>query len=152
MKRETELEPRQKLLLLFLDSGSPKELDPIKIMKGLFLVSKEAPQEWIKQQDRYDFTPYYYGPCSFQIYSDLARLEEFGYIISIEVQGQSWKYYALTREGKERIKKFIIEVNPNLLKYLEKIREFVTILPFRNLLAVIYKRYPHYSTKSVFQF
>jgi len=150
--KSDELEMRQKLLLLFLESGAPRELDPIKIMKGLFLVSKEALADWIGQEDRYDFTPYYYGPCSFQIYSDLSILEQKGYILSIEVQGQSWKYYALTKEGDQKAKSIIKEINQGLYLYIKKVREWVSKLSFRDLLAVIYKHYPDYAKESVFKF
>ncbi len=150
-KTGNDLNLRQKILLLFLGIGSG-ELDPIKIMKGLFLFSIETPEEWLQPEARYDFKAYNYGPCSFQVYTDLDQLSLRGYIKSKEVQKSSWGYYSVTSEGAKIVPYIIKNLDTRVVVYLKEIREFVSKLSFRSLLEVIYKRYPKYASNSVFKF
>lgn len=152
MKTELKLNLRQKTLLVFLSRGELQELDPIRIMKGLFLFTMEAPDKWLSSDDRYKFVPFDYGPCSFQIYSDLDQLKEYGYIRSREMPGRSWNYYSLTSEGAKLAKDLASDMHPGIIGYLQALRDFVSSLPFRQLLAVIYRRYPKYAVNSVFKF
>jgi Fe2+ or Zn2+ uptake regulation protein len=46
-----------------------KLLSPIQLMKGLFLIKQE-----LKLKDFYEFEPYHYSPCSFDVYRDLEIL------------------------------------------------------------------------------
>jgi uncharacterized protein YwgA len=149
---ESRLGIRQKIILIFLCSDNNAALDPIRIMKGLFVFAMETPPEWLPEGSFYEFVPYYYGPYSPQIYSDLAYLETRGYLRSIENPGRSWKSYSLTNEGVEIAQSIAHSLDPRITEYLKQIRDFVTRVSFRQLLATVYKKYPEYATKSVFQF
>jgi uncharacterized protein YwgA len=85
----TELTPRQRTLLTFLQAGDGGKLDPIRIQKGLFILAMETPEEWLPSEARYHFEPYNYGPYSSEIYYDLDRLEGYGYVEKIEMPGRS---------------------------------------------------------------
>jgi hypothetical protein len=146
-----ELDRRKKILLLLVGS-SDKRIDPIRVMKGAFLISEEVPESWWSIGKRYEFVPYQFGPCSFEIYSDLDELEKFRLIQSEQVPGKSWKYYTITDRGKKLLQVTSEGLNPGLLLYVRQIRDFVDSLGLRDLLAAIYKRYPKYAAKSVFQF
>jgi len=152
MKIYPELNSRQEILLVFLGVGDAQMIDPIRIMKGIFIFSEEAPDEWIPRDARYQFKPYNYGPCSFQIYFDLDHLENCGYVTSVEVPTRSWSYYLLSTEGKELVPQLVREMNQSAIRYLERIRDFVSNLSFRLLLEVVYQRYPDYAVNSVFKF
>src|SRR5438132_12224888 len=62
-------------LLLFLED-SEQRLDPIRIMKGMFLFSMEAPEAWLGKYERFQFIPYSYGPYSKGLHDSLDQLVE----------------------------------------------------------------------------
>jgi hypothetical protein len=148
-KKKPPLTARQKTLLLFLGAGG--EIDPIRIMKGLFVFAMETPAEWLPSEARYKFVAYDYGPCSRQVYSDLATLEQHRYVNATETPGHSWKYYSLTDEGHQIAKVLSSEMHTPAVNYLNTLREFVSRLSFRQLLATIYHKYPEYAVNSVFK-
>lgn len=146
------LSPRQVILLLFMEDNNGGELDPIRIQKGLFVLSKEVPKEWIPAEARHNFVPYLYGPYSFDINSDLKMLVKEGFIKARNKPDVSWKYYSLTEKGKGLVKEKSESMMLELVSYIKTIREFVGELPFDLLLKVVYKKYPEYAAKSVFKF
>ena len=151
MKTIPELTPRQQTLLVFLNHKGSQELDPIRIMKGLFLFAQQAPTDWVPRDARYEFEPYDYGPCSFQIYADLDQLRQSGYVTASQVPGRSWKYYSLTAEGRKIAQRVIKGMNTHAVTYLQTLRDFVTKISFRQLLTAVYRRYPEYAVNSVFK-
>jgi len=146
-----DLSNQHKILMVFLEANT-KGLDPIRIMKGLFLYCMEAPKEWDPPNGKYEFKPYDYGPFSQQIYSDLRELISLGLINAKEVPGYNWSFYSLTTEGEKISKKISREKNPDAVEYLKEIREFVKSASFHNLLVAIYKDYPDFAVNSVFRF
>jgi hypothetical protein len=87
---------KRDILLVFINLPIGQEeniMSPIQIMKGMFLVKNE-----LKMENFYEFEPYLYGPCSFQIYSDLLVLVEKKLIETIS-SPYSWKYYRITPLG-----------------------------------------------------
>lgn len=137
------------LLLFFLESD--KRIDPIRVMKGLFIFTMEAPPEWISPDVRYKFVPYSYGPYSREIDSDLRHLTASGYLLQSSAPGRSWSYYSLSDAGKEKANQISHEFPPAAVAYMKKVREFVSELSFRQLLNTVYKRYPKYAVNSVFK-
>lgn len=152
MSIQFPLNARQESLLIFIARGNAAEIDPVRIMKGLFLFSKETPVDWVDMEARYSFRAYHYGPCSFEIYSDLEWLESLGHIKSSEVLGRSWKYYSMTAQGRELVGRLVQKFDARAVSYLEKIREFVEAQSFRSLLDVVYSRYPDFAVNSVFKY
>ncbi len=152
MKYDSRITLRQKTLILFLAAGNEDKIDPIRIMKGLFLFAKKTPDDWLSTDARYEFVPYSYGPCSFQIYSDIDGLISRGLVSEEQIQDQSWKYYSVTDKGREIAQESRKEIHSDAVGFLERIREFVSSVSFRNLLAVIYREYPDYAVNSVFKF
>lgn len=137
------------LLLFFLESE--RKLDPIRIMKGLFIFSMEAPPTWLPSDARYEFVAYSYGPYSRQVDADLNRLSLQGYLQQSRAAGKTWNYYSLSDKGTEKAVEIAKEYPPAAVRYLHKIREFVLGLTFRKLLDTIYERYPAYAVNSVFK-
>ena len=79
-------------LLLYLalpstPNGDVLPIDPIRIMKGMFLFAMEEP---VGPEERYKFVAYSYGQCSFKIYRELDGLEQDGYIHSSALPGRTW--------------------------------------------------------------
>ena len=137
------------LLLFFLDSK--KSLDPIRIMKGLFIFTMEAPEVWMPRSNRYQFVPYSYGPYARQVDLDLSRLKLQGLLTSAPALGRNWDYYSLTEEGAAKALELKRTLNPKAVEYLHQVREFVLSLSFSKLLDTVYARYPAYAVKSVFK-
>ncbi|MBI4480044.1 MAG: hypothetical protein HY651_08490 [Acidobacteria bacterium] len=140
----------QKLLLLFLAAKQAK-IDPIRIMKGQFILAKETPAAWLPAEMRYEFVPYSFGPCSFQIYSDLDWLEHQNLITAAEVPDQSWKYYVTAAVGNQEVQRLRTDLGHELVNYIAEVRNFVDSLDFRSLLTAVYRKYPDYAVKSVFR-
>jgi len=98
---------RQDFLLAFLylpagqgDKHAAAPVDPIRIMKGLFLFGMEKRTEL---REFYVFEPYLYGPCSFQVYSDLRDLVADGEVDELALSPfHRWSYYRLMERGKWR--------------------------------------------------
>lgn len=145
--KKLELKARQKNLLALIGKAT---LSPIKIMKGMFIFSEET-KKLTKSDERYEFEPYNYGPCSTQIYDDLNTLESFGYIKSEPAIGQSWKYYSLTAKGLKFAEKYLHSIDEKIAKYIDSIRNYVDHTSFRKLLKDIYSNYPSYAVNSLFK-
>jgi uncharacterized protein YwgA len=144
------LTPRQKTLLLFLAAGA-KELDPVRIQKGLFIFAKETPSHWVSPEARHEFRPYNYGPYSSQINADLAELRRRGLVKTSE-SWSSWHFYSATDEGREVAGEIATKVRAAMMEYLKALREWVTSLSFSDLLKQVYKSYPDFAKNSVFQY
>ncbi len=151
MTMPTPLTIRQLTLLTFLNGAGKEELDPVRIMKGLFLVAQEARPDWLRDEDRYSFEPYNYGPCAFEIYDDLKELGAQGYVLLTQRPSVSWSFYSLTPQGEQAVKEEGRRLQPGLVRYLGQLRQFVTNLSFRALLNAVYDRYPDYAINSVFR-
>lgn len=146
------LDPKQQVLLMFLSQGAQKPVDPIRIMKGLFLIVMATPEEWLPQSSRYQFVPYDYGPCSFEIYGDLDKLEREGYIDSHAIPGKNWKYYKPTATGITYGADLAKRSPEQFLSYVIRVKDWVLKQSLRALLENVYRAYPEFAVNSVFQF
>jgi DNA-binding PadR family transcriptional regulator len=133
---------KQKIILTLLKGIDKKPMSPLQIMKSLFLFYKEQQPE-----DFYEFIPYLYGPCSFEVYKDLKILEEAGLIIS-HPTNRGWSLFTVTNKGEE----YLIKDNIELIRKLETIKEFVLSKSFFELLVEIYSKYPEFAINSIFNF
>lgn len=141
---------REELLILFLhlpSSGDKNLIDPIRIMKGIFLINMEVKEF----KNLYKFEPYLYGPCSFEIYSDLKKLIAEGIIKEYKPGDQYWSLYYLTEQGTETAEKILKKISDESIKNtILKTKKLVTELSFVQLLNFVYKKYPNYAKKSIF--
>jgi uncharacterized protein len=151
MDGSPDLTLRQRSLLVFIGISNSGQLDPIRIMKGQFLIAMETPAEWLPADARYEFQPYNYGPYAPPIYTDLHELERSGLVTSRQALGQSWGYFSVTDAGKKTADAIAAAMPPQLVEYIASIRKFVTSLSFSQLLSAVYKRYPEYAVNSVFK-
>jgi len=130
-------------LLVAIDN----RIEPIQIQKTLF---KFAMESQAPEGEKYQFMPYNWGPCSFEIYDDLAVMRNEGLIEFIPT-GQGWNLYHLTEAGSNLRTKLRKEASPIILEMLDKARNFVITRDFRTLLSDIYKEYPVYAVESMFR-
>jgi hypothetical protein len=144
-----ELTLRQQVLLSFLAASDEESaLDPVRVMKGLFLIDQEAPREWLPVDARYVFEPYLYGPFSTDVYRDLDHLTGLGYAVLDLRTGRSW---TVTPSGRALATSTSNHLPAGLRTYIREVRTFVSSASFRDLLNAVYERYPHFATKSVFR-
>jgi uncharacterized protein len=141
---------RSDWLLLLLDrdvlgAQGPEELDPVRIQKGMFLLSKRGPA-----RDLYEFQAYDWGPFSSAIYADLASLTDQGYLIEERVPGRAWSTYRVTARGHERATALAAQVRVEDTAWLKQARDFLTTRSFAQLLREIYELYPDYAVNSRF--
>jgi uncharacterized protein len=147
MKRAL-MTPRE-WLLLFLSADAlgvdgPEELDPIRIQKGMFLLSERGPA-----RHTYSFRPYNWGPFSSAIYSDLESLESSGLVESHPLPGRTWKVYQTTTAGEDRAARLAKELDADDVNWLGRTRQYVTGRSFVRLLRDIYANYPQYKRRSL---
>lgn len=141
---------RQDWLLSYLlaPSASGKEnepIEPIRIMKGLFLMRMESGEDI---GDFYEFTSYLYGPCSFEVYRDLRVLSAEGQVDELPLL--RWSYYRLTPIGVRRAREIWVTLTDDQVERLKQIKFLVTSKSFLELLDYVYEQYPEYTVKSVF--
>jgi hypothetical protein len=141
---------RSDWLLLLLDrqalgASGPDELDPVRIQKGMFLLSERGPARGL-----YGFRAYDWGPFSSAIYDDLASLTREGYLTEEQVPGRTWSMYRVTGRGHERALAAAGQVGMTTAAWLRQAREFLTTRSFAQLLREIYALYPQYAINSRF--
>jgi uncharacterized protein YwgA len=141
---------RSDWLLLLLDRAAlgargPEELDPVRIQKGIFLLSRRGPA-----RNLYGFEAYDWGPFSSAIYADLASLARQGYLTEEKVPGRTWSVYRITARGHERALVAAAQAGEMATAWLKQTREFVTTRTFAQLLRDVYALYPDYAVNSRF--
>ncbi len=136
------MQKRDWLLLAISD-----RMEPIQVQKTLFKFAKEA---GASANETYDFEPYNWGPCSFEVYGDLERLRNEG-LIQFEPSGRGWNLYSVTPSGIDRIKEIRRTADSALVDEIDKAREYVVRRGFGKLLHDVYTDYPDYATRSLFR-
>jgi hypothetical protein len=137
------------LLLFLLDSA--RTVDPLRLTKGIFIFTMEAPDSWLAKQERYQFIPYNYGPYSQSLRNDLDRLVEQRDVLASKVRDKNWDYYYLSKKGKKRAQEAANYLPTEAVTYLRKVRKYVLRVSVRKLLDTVYDRYPSYAVKNVFK-
>jgi hypothetical protein len=142
---------RSDWLLLLVDGDAlgatgPPELDPIRIQKGMFLLSNRGPA-----RELYRFRPYDWGPFSADVYADLDRLTERGHLDRSVVPGRTWFKYRVTVRGDELARSIASSLGAETVGWLKAVREYLTTRTFAQLLREIYAEYPDYAMNSRFE-
>ena len=143
------MKARDWLLLLIAADGAPDGLDPVRLQKGMFLLAREAR---LPPRQRYWFVPYNYGPMSPAIYGDVEALVEGGLVARVPAPGYHWERVAVTDLGRERAQEVKRDrsATPARLAVVGEVKREVTELDFSALLRRIYRRYPQFAARSVF--
>ncbi len=138
---------REEVALLVLGFAENSFYSPVQIQKALFLINEKMP-EIFDDGEAYSFQPYDYGPFDASAYHDIESLERKG-LASISWSGR-WKTYAISQKGLLRAKYVRKKLNSSQLERAQKISDLVRKLPFRELVAAIYRAYPEMKEKSIF--
>lgn len=130
---------KQQIILNFLIASGKEPMSPLQIMKALFLYTQED-----KPKDFYEFIPYLYGPCSFDVYSDLELLESGGFITTYPTH-RGWNFFGITSEGEKHLIRDAI-----ITQKLDEIKKLILSKSFIELLKYIYSKYPRFAKNSIF--
>ncbi len=123
-------------------------LDRIHIMKTLFLIWHRSGR---KLRDYFEFVPYLYGPCSFEVYSVLENLQANGYIVQPPHPMPQWVNYYLTDVGKREAKEASKRASPETLRFIETVAGEASQLRFHELLRKVYAEAPDFAVNSMFR-
>lgn len=121
-------------------------IEPIQIQKTMFKFAKEADAS---SDTIYEFEPYNWGPCSFEIYDDLAILRERGLVETVPTH-RGWSTYRLSGKGQREATELRSKANKKLLQKLDEVRQWVVSRTFEQLLRDVYAGYPMYAVQSMF--
>ena len=139
---------RREWLLAFI--GAPTsgrfQTDQIRIMKGLFLLSKEGPPEL---RDLYAFEPYDYGPFDKHVYTDLDTLERDGWIDGELVLESRRRVFRVTASGEEQCERIRRTADPSTIRAIDDVKNLVSSIGFMALLRYVYERHPEFAVASV---
>ena len=123
-------------------------MDRIHIMKALFLI-------WNRSQrnlpNYFEFVPYLYGPCSFEVYSTLENLQRNDFIVQPPYPPTQWSNYYLTRKGEKKVEEICKKVTPEILKIIKEVVNEISKLTFIELLQKVYSEAPDFINNSLFK-
>ncbi|MFV2044975.1 MAG: hypothetical protein ACC700_17280 [Anaerolineales bacterium] len=122
------------------------EMQPIQLQKTLF---KFAMESGVPEEEAYQFGPYNWGPCSFEIYDDLATLTSQGFLEALP-SGRGWNSHRLTDKGIGRVSALRSKADKEPYKKLISVRKWVKARGFAKLLQDVYADYPGFATQSLF--
>ena len=131
-------------LLLAIGDGT---IEPVQVQKLMFLFAKESD---VPEDEAYSFVPYDWGPCSFDIYSDLDDLIN-SEVVDRYSTSRGWNCYGLTEKGRQLTAELIASADRTCLNKLGDLRNWVRGQSFRSLLRSVYERYPEYAVASRFE-
>lgn len=133
------------LALLYSNNKKPVE-STVRLMKELFLIKQEIKKhDKISDREFYNFQPYLYGPCSFEVYKDLHKLRREGLIEVKKNPGSRWNTYRITKKGEENMQ----YVTENVPKIISSVKSKFNDMSFIELLKYVYNEYPKFARNSV---
>jgi hypothetical protein len=126
-------------------------LDPIRIMKGMFLFQNEDAPDLVSvlHGAPYEFEAYAYGPFTAAIYHDLNELRSLGLVRSEPAPGRTYSRWSLTEDGAMAAADLVDGLSPDRLRRLRHAKQLVLSKGFAALLRHVYQRHPQYATESV---
>jgi len=134
-------------ILLLQGEGRQRYNKPVvgrtRLIKELFLL-KEA---YGLKQIEYRFVPYWYGPFSPEILADLQELRDSGFV---DAQGSpGGEIITLTPAGVERARKLEAGAPADVVRRIRECKERFNPMPFEELLAYVYERWPEYTARAL---
>jgi DNA-binding PadR family transcriptional regulator len=145
-KVAVEMLEREDWVLLFIGlPGGKFYTDQVRVMKAMFLFSKEGPAS---VRNLYDFSPYDYGPFDAMVYRDLDTLEARGLVRASLILGTNRRVFELSTQGQQRVEQLLKGAPKDAVEALRQIKALVTSLGFIQLLKHVYDKYPDYASRS----
>lgn len=127
------------------DEAEP--LDRLRMQKAVFLLAMRGPAGW---NQLFRFTPYDWGPYSFDLASTVEDLVAAGQLEKEAFPGRRYMRYRTTQAGERLIQQLADEVTPEERAFVQATRGYVSSRPFARLLREVYKAYPAFAVNSRF--
>ncbi len=139
------------ILALLLAPGKGGKAEPIegslRLMKELFLVGKRSnPRKF------YNFVPYRYGPCSFEVYHDLEFLKDEGLVLEVPSTEGRYRSFRLTAEGRDAAEAAFETVPEEVKQAVMDVKSNFNQVSVYSLLSYVYDAYPEYATRTEWVF
>ncbi len=146
-----KISDRQKMLLCLIGAGGTIEqknepiFGSVKLMKQAFLIKNELGNNKFP----YNFVPYDYGPCSFEVYEDLSFFIREGLVN--ENKKNNFSTYSVASSYEELVKKMINNLEPEVREVILKIKKQFNKLSYYALIYYVYQKYPQFTKASRFR-
>ena len=95
----------------------------------------------------FQFEPYHYGPFDRAIYDVVGRMVAAGEVLS-DASGP-YPRYSLTHAGWRRGKAALSSFSTPVADYFVRAAQWIRLMPYRRMLAAIYREYPEMAENSV---
>lgn len=129
----------------FAAAGHSAAFDPIKVQKLLFLIDREVSERI--GGPFFHFRPYHYGPFDRTVYDVIGRLVVAG-DARVDSSGP-YPRYLLTKAGYRQGTKVLASFPDHVADYVARASRWVRLMPYRQMLAAIYRKYPDMAVNSV---
>jgi hypothetical protein len=141
----TRLTKQDWILLLLRE----KPMDRIRLMKALFLIWHRSGRTLA---GFYDFLPYMYGPCSFDLYRELENAQRLQLISQAPHPIDRWADYFLTLRGSRAAAAAVLKIDSKAWEnIIRSVASEVTKVGFQELLRRVYEEAPDFAENSVVQ-
>ncbi|MCD6328573.1 hypothetical protein J7M28_13605 [bacterium] len=97
----------------------------------------------------YEFTPYMYGPCSFDLYGELERLQHEHLVSQVPHTVAQWASYHLTPRGETEASAIEKKADEKTVELVRSIAREVASLGFHGLLKKVYSEAPDFASRTV---
>lgn len=124
-----------------------RPLDRIRLMKALFLIWHRTGRQL---KDFYEFTPYLYGPCSFDLYTELEALQREHFVSQAPHPVAQWGSYYLTQKGVRKASAIHEAASREVVALIRRTAEEVASLNFNALLRRVYSEAPDFASRTIF--
>jgi hypothetical protein len=121
-------------------------LDRLRLMKTAFLAWHRAGRP---RSGPFNFEPYMYGPCAFDLYTTLSELLQQRLVARVPSPVFKWADHYLTDAGRREAVQSARRLGDRQTGRLNDIAVWASKQPFRELLEHIYAEAPDFATKSV---
>ena len=135
------------LALLFEGEGRQRYNKPVegrtRLMKELFLLKMTFGLREIE----YEFVPYWYGPFSPGVYTDLESLAEDGFVETRN--GPAGDIFSLTPRGIDTAQDARATIGKMAIERIKTCKERFNSMPLNQLVAYVYERWPKYTVRAL---
>ncbi len=134
---------RRDVILVALQAAP---LDRLRLMKTAFLVWHLSDRP---KTGPFDFEPYLYGPCAFDLYTTLDSLADDGFVVRTPYPVFRRAPYHLTDKGKREAEEATARLGHKVSSRVTKVAAWAKKQSFRSLLDFVYDQAPDFAARSV---
>ena len=131
----------------FAAAGPGVAFDPIRVQKLLFLIDREVSERI--GGPFFQFEPQRHGPHDGAVYDAIDKMTAKGEA-QVDSSGPRL-HYRLSETGRRRGEEELASLPDPMANYVERVVRWIRLMPYRPMLAAIYRQYPDMAENSVIQ-